>query len=113
MTNAIKYKATQIDDINKVMANLSKDCISRPVMTKYEFDQIIGLRTTQLANGAIAFVDITKYNIEKNMDLRKIAIDELLQNRLPYIIKRPLPNNKHEYVRIRDLNLDAVQYMLR
>ena len=46
------------------------------------------------------------------MDLRKIAIEELRQNKIPYIIKRPLPNNKYEFVRVRDLNLSAVKYMM-
>ena len=46
------------------------------------------------------------------MDLRKVAIEELKQNKIPYIIKRPLPNNKYEFVRIKDLNLVAVKYMM-
>jgi hypothetical protein len=46
------------------------------------------------------------------MDLRKIAIKELKENKIPYIIKRPLPNNKYEYVRIKDLNMSAIKYMM-
>jgi hypothetical protein len=47
------------------------------------------------------------------MELRKIALKELREGKLPYIIKRPLPNNKFEYYRIKDLDLVAVQYMIR
>jgi len=46
------------------------------------------------------------------MDLRKIALEELKQGKIPFIIKRPLPNDKYEFVRIRDLDLSAVKYMI-
>jgi hypothetical protein len=47
------------------------------------------------------------------MELRQIALRELQEGKLPFIIKRPLPNNKYEYYRIKDLDLTAVQYMMR
>ena len=107
-----KYKTT-FDDYNKVMANLDKTKISKPIMTKYEFDQIISLRANQLALGAPAFVDMTDKKIQSNMQLRQIALQELHEGKLPYIIKRPMPNNKYEYYRISDLDLVAVQHMMR
>ena len=81
------------------------------IMTKYEFDAIVSLRTTQISMGAIPFVDIVD-EIKSNIDLRKVAIQELKENKIPYLIKRPLPNNKYEYIRIRDLNMAAVKYMM-
>lgn len=107
-----KYKPS-FDDYNKVMANIDKPKISKPIMTKYEFDQIISIRANQLALGAQAFVDIRDKKIQSNMQLREIALLELKEGKLPYIIKRPMPNNKHEYYRVRDLDLTAVQYMMR
>ena len=80
-------------------------------MTKYEFDAIVSLRTTQISMGAIPFVEIND-EIKSNIDLRKVAIQELKENKIPYIVKRPLPNNKYEYIRVGDLNLSAVKYMM-
>jgi len=105
-----KYKGA-FDDYSKVMVSLEKEKISKPIMTKYEFDQIISLRANQLALGSPAFVNITGLEIHSNMELRKIALKELNEGKLPYILKRPLPNNKFEYYRISDLDLTAVQYM--
>ncbi len=108
-----KHRASTFDDYNKVVANLDKQKISKPIMTKYEFDQVISLRTNQLALGAQAFIDITAKKIASNMQLREVALQELMEGKLPYIIKRPLPNGKFEYYRVRDLDLVAVQHMMR
>lgn len=108
-----KQKANTFDDYHKVMANLDKQKISKPIMTKYEFDQIISLRTNQLALGAVSFVDTKDNKIKSNMELRQIALKELGEGKLPYIVKRPLPNNRFEYYRIKDLDLVAVQHMMR
>ena len=107
-----KYKASTFDDYNKVMANLDKEKISKPIMTKYEFNQVISLRANQLALGSPAFV-ATEKTLKSNMQLRQIALQELKEGKLPYIIKRPLPNNKSEYYRIHDLDLVAVQHLMR
>lgn len=107
----LNYTKQPFDECGKILNSLDKPKISKMIMTKYEFNSVISLRTTQIALGAIPFIDI-KEDIKSNMDLRKIAIEELKQNKIPYIIKRPLPNNKYEYVRVKDLNLAAVKYML-
>jgi DNA-directed RNA polymerase I, II, and III subunit RPABC2 len=109
----LKHKSNTFDDYNKVISNIDKPKISKKVMTKYEFDQVISLRTNQLALGSPSFVDIPDLKIKSNMELRSVALRELKEGKLPYIIKRPLPNNKNEYLRISDLDLTAVQYMMR
>jgi len=90
----------------------NKPKVSKMIMTKYEFNGVISLRTSQLSLGAIPFVDI-KDEIKSNMDLRKVALEELRQNKIPYLIKRPLPNNKYEFVRLKDHDLNAVKYMMQ
>jgi DNA-directed RNA polymerase subunit K/omega len=99
------------DDCVKVFASLDSKKISKLIMTKYEFNLIISQRTVQLSQGHPPFVQVDK-NIKSNMDLRKIALEELKQGKIPFIIKRPLPNDKYEFVRIRDLDLSAVKYMI-
>jgi len=110
-TSILTYTKQPFDECGKILTTLDKPKVSKMNMTKYEFNAIISLRTSQLSLGTIPFVDI-KDNIKSNMDLRKIALEELKQNKIPYIVKRPLPNNKYEYVRVKDLNLSAVKYMM-
>jgi len=113
--STLKYKKTNIEDVGKTMENINKQTsISKPFMTKYEFDKIIGLRTMQLSNGAVPFINKDNLKISNNMELRQqIALEELKQGRLPYIIERVLPNNKKEYVRIKDLSLVAIKDRIR
>ena len=109
-SSTLNYTKQPFDECGKILSTLDKPKVSKMIMTKYEFNQVISLRTCQLSLGAVPFVDI-KDEIKSNMDLRKIAIEELKQNKIPFLIKRPLPNNKYEYVRVRDLNMNAVKYM--
>jgi len=110
------YKAVNIEDVSKINDLLNKgDKISKPIMTIYEFDKIMGMRTQQLASGAIPFVNTGtgKIVVSSNMELRNIALQELEEGRLPYIIERVLSNKKKEYYRVCDLNLVAIRDRMR
>lgn len=103
------------DDVSKIREATEnmKNYITLPWMTKYEFDQLIGLRTMHLSKGAIPLVTLPDgFKIQGNMDLRKVAIDELKQKKLPYMIKRPLPNGRMEYWPVSKLSLVSVEYMM-
>lgn len=113
-TSILTYTKQPFEECGKVLASLDKPKVSKLIMTRFEFNTIISLRTSHISLGAMPFIEIKEDmsdKIKSNMDLRKIALEELKQNKIPYIIKRPLPNNKHEYVRVKDLNLSAVKYM--
>ena len=70
-----------------------------PFLTNFEKTKIIGLRANQISKGSIPFVAVPKHIT----DVRDIARLELEQKRLPFIIKRPLPNGQFEYWRLSDL----------
>jgi DNA-directed RNA polymerase I, II, and III subunit RPABC2 len=70
-----------------------------PFLTQYERTKIIGLRANQLSKGAVPLIAVPKHVT----DVREIARMELAQKRLPFIIKRPLPNGTYEYWRLSDL----------
>ncbi len=72
-----------------------------PFLTLYEKTKVISLRASQLAHGAPPFIDVPEYFT----DVYEIAKAELEAKRLPYIIKRPLPNGEYEYWRLSDLML--------
>ena len=70
-----------------------------PFLTLYERTKIIGLRANQLSQGSRPFIAVP----EHITDVRDIARLELEQKRLPFIVKRPLPNGLYEYWRLTDL----------
>ena len=72
--------------------------ISLPFLTKYEKARIIGLRNQQLLSGSQALVDTRGLK-----SFLEIAEKELKEKKIPFIIKRNLPNDKFEYWRINEL----------
>jgi DNA-directed RNA polymerase I, II, and III subunit RPABC2 len=72
-----------------------------PILTKYEEARIIGKRAMQISKGAYPLVDIG--NLENPVD---IALKELHEKKIPYIIRRPLPNGTYEDWRVDELRND-------
>jgi DNA-directed RNA polymerase subunit K/omega len=70
-----------------------------PFLTKYEKSRILGQRAKQINSGAYPFVKVP----ENVIDGYIIAELELKQQRIPFIIRRPLPNGGSEYWRVKDL----------
>jgi DNA-directed RNA polymerase I, II, and III subunit RPABC2 len=102
------------DDYTKIRSADRATYRSLPIMTKYEFDQIIGLRTMHLSRGAPPLVDIDEnYTVVSNINLREIAQRELVEKRLPYMVKRMMPNGKAEYWSVADLDITPVRHLLR
>lgn len=111
MNNLINYKTQKIEESSVTLDSINSPKISKLIMTVYEFNQIIGLRTMQLSLGAIPFINTDKFVIKNNIDLRQIAVQEFKEGKIPYIIERPLPNNKKEYIRIKDLDIAKIKYL--
>jgi DNA-directed RNA polymerase subunit K/omega len=72
-----------------------------PFLTKYEMTRVIGQRAKQLDSGAKAFVKVP-VNVISGYH---IALLELEQKKLPFIIKRPFPNGGVEYWNVSDLEM--------
>jgi DNA-directed RNA polymerase I, II, and III subunit RPABC2 len=78
-----------VDDLHKTI----------PYLTKYERARILGQRAKQINAGSPPFVKVP----EKVIDGYIIAELELKEKRIPFIIRRPLPNGGSEYWSIKDL----------
>lgn len=72
-----------------------------PILTKYEKTRILGQRASMIEHGAKPFIDVPSHIIDSAI----IAEMELNEKKIPFIIKRPLPNNGFEYWRLSDLEL--------
>ena len=62
-----------------------------PFLTKFERARIVGVRLQQLANGAKPRIDTSNLR-----SIKEIVEKELLLRKIPFIIRRPLPNGKFE-----------------
>lgn len=72
-----------------------------PFLTKYEKARILGERAKQINSGATPFIKVK----ENMIDGYLIALQELEERKIPFIIKRPLQNGGFEYWRVRDLEI--------
>lgn len=78
-----------IDDLHRTI----------PYLTKYERARILGQRAKQINSGSPAFIKVP----ESVIDGYLIAELELKEKRIPFIIRRPLPNGGSEYWSLKDL----------
>jgi DNA-directed RNA polymerase subunit K/omega/cobalamin biosynthesis protein CobT len=72
-----------------------------PFLTKYERARILGIRAKQLNYDADPFVEVPTNMISGSL----IALKELEEKKLPFIIRRPLPNGGNEFWKLSDLEL--------
>lgn len=90
------------EDINLLMKDYEskkKDYKTNPVITKYEKSRILSERSVQITSGSQIFIP----NGERFDNAYQIACEELRQDLIPFIIKRPYGNH-YEYWKVKDLN---------
>jgi DNA-directed RNA polymerase I, II, and III subunit RPABC2 len=71
-----------------------------PFLTKYEKARIIGKRAMQISKGSPPLVEIG--NLESPIDIAK---KELMERKIPFIIRRPLPDGSYEDWRVDELRI--------
>ena len=72
-----------------------------PYLTKYEKTRILGQRSKQIETGSKPFINVP----ENIVDSYIIAELELKEKKIPFIIKRPIPNGGCEYWNLKDLEV--------
>lgn len=100
----INYK--ELTALSKITKNKNGQIIdplhkTLPILTRYEKAKILGVRAKQINNGSKLFINVGKDVIEGHT----IALKELEQKKIPFIIRRPLPNGRSEYWRVKDLEM--------
>jgi DNA-directed RNA polymerase I, II, and III subunit RPABC2 len=91
--------ATDIVTLNDIKTQYNPSLnVTRNIITRYEKAKIIGMRMEQLARDAYPMVDTHDCN-----SVHDIAMKELEERKIPFIIVRTLANGKKEYWKIEDL----------
>ena len=104
-TNHLELKILSrkdIDDFDGFISKYNKEeNKSVNVLTKYEKTNIIGVRMEQLAMGGETYIPS---DLAHELGcVKKIALEEFEQRKIPYIICRSMPNNVKEYWKLSDL----------
>ena len=92
-----------IEDSNvfrKQYPNLLKKNITSIYLNKYEITKILSKRCEQLENGSQPLIS----NFEIYNNVYDIALKELNDKKIPFILKRLIDNNNYEYFKLEDLN---------
>jgi len=103
-TKQINYK--ELLTLSKITKNKRGEIIDPlhttiPFLTRYEKAKILGLRAKQINHGSSIFVDVPREIINGHI----IASMELKEEKIPYIIRRPMPNGGSEYWKVSDLKI--------
>ena len=71
-----------------------------PIMTKYEYTKMLGIRIQQIADGAPTLLSV---DVGHLTSAKEIAQEEFRQNLIPFIIQRPLPDGTVELWKANEL----------
>ena len=104
-SNLNQYNNDEIEKMSQI--NLEDGIIkddfhkTTPILTKYEKTRILGFRAKQINLGNKPFIEVP----EGLCDGYQIALLELEQKKMPFIIRRPLPNGSSEFWKVKDLEI--------
>lgn len=102
-SNQIYELVEEFDDLKATYQSMivRKERKTIPILSKYERTRIVGERAIQISMGAPPLVEVG--NLENPAD---IAEKELREKKIPYIIKRVLPNGIVELWSVDELRID-------
>lgn len=72
-----------------------------PKLTKYERARVVGIRALQLSKGAPPMVQADGLS-----DVMCIANKELMENKMPIIIRRKMPDGSYIDIKVSDMIID-------
>ena len=72
---------------------------TKPLLDKFEYTKLIGIRAQMIANGSPALV-----NTENITDIIDIVKKEYVECKIPLFVRRSLSNGEFEYWRVEDFS---------
>ena len=102
----LHHNYEEINNLTTVVRNVDGVIIdplhkTLPFITRYEKARVIGEREKQLKSGAIPMVEVEPSVIDGYL----IAVKEFEEKKIPFIVKRPIPNGGCEYWKLSDLEI--------
>lgn len=81
----------RVDVLNQPTSNVDRPRITTRYMTKYEKARVLGTRALQISMNAPVMVEV-----DMETDPLEIATKELRQKKIPFTIRRYLPDGSYE-----------------
>jgi DNA-directed RNA polymerase subunit K/omega len=89
---------TNLKRINGIIVDPNHKTL--PILSKYERTKIIGQRAKQIEDGDMPYITVN--NI---IDPYIISLMELEAGKIPFIVRRPMPDGTSEYWKLNDLQI--------
>ena len=100
VNETIENNIEDFEEFKKTYKKHMKTNITTPNLSKYERTRILAERTHQIEHGSVIYIS----NVERFSDAYSIALEEFNQRKIPFIIRRPLPNlESYEYWKLSDM----------
>jgi DNA-directed RNA polymerase I, II, and III subunit RPABC2 len=81
----------------EVSENVKTPRTTREYFTRYEYTTLLATRAQQLAEGARPLVDLKSMKQSDPLFVWTVAKREIAQRKLPFIIRRQMPNGTSEF----------------
>lgn len=96
----------EVDSLSRIIRDQNGNIIdpfhkTLPFITRYEKARILGERAKQLNSGARPLIEVDPSIIDGYL----IALKEFDEKKIPFIVKRPIPNGGCEYWKFSDLEV--------
>jgi DNA-directed RNA polymerase I, II, and III subunit RPABC2 len=89
----------------EVVEAVKQPRVTREFYTKYEYTALLATRAQQLAEGAKPLVSLDGLKPSDPMFIWSVAKREIEQRKLPFLLRRQLPNGTSEYWSTQELEM--------
>jgi len=90
---------------SEVADNFNQPRITLPYYTKYEYTALLAIRAQQLSDGAKPLISLEGIRTSDPMFVWTVAKREIEERKLPFLIRRKLPNNTAEFWSTQELEV--------
>lgn len=89
----------------EVVESIKQPRITREYFTRYEYTALFAMRAEQIAQGAKPLVNLDGLKTSDPMFVWNVAKREIEQHKLPFLIRRRMPNGVSEYWSAQELEV--------
>lgn len=82
---------------NEVAEGMKQPRTTREYFTKYEYTALLAMRAEQIAQGAKPLVSLDGLKTSDPMFVWNVAKREIEQRKLPFLVRRQMPNGSAEF----------------
>jgi DNA-directed RNA polymerase I, II, and III subunit RPABC2 len=90
---------------SQVAEAIKRPRITREYYTKYELTTLLAIRTEQIAMGAKPLVSLEGLKTSDPRFIWHVARREIEQRKLPFVVRRQLPNGEAEFWSTQELEV--------